>query len=250
MTHPMPVNPLTGLTAIGWRKARTDEDGEQPIWPVLGASTDGDDAEDEDDKTEDDAEDGTGEDDADPEGADQLGDAGKRALDKMKADLRAERTRRKAAEAETAAAKAAAQQGAKKDDEKPDLDALKASALEQARAETLRDRALDRLEARAGRKFNDPADARAHLADRLDDFIDGGKIDMQAIDEALDELLDAKPYLAAAAKRFAGTGDGGARKGSTGPVQKTDADLKKMTPEQIDEAHRKGELDELLGKKR
>lgn len=246
----LPKHPLTGITAIGWRKARRGEDGEQPIWLLLGGSEAADAGE-----TADDAEEGdegeTGDGEEAVEGEDALGDAGKRALDKMKADLRAEKTRRKAAESGLAAAQAAAQQGAKKDDA-PDLAAIEAAALAKARAETVRERALDRLEARAGRKsLADPADARAHLADRLDDFIDGSKIDTQAIDDALDELLEAKPYLAAAtAKRFVGTGDGGARKGSTGPVQLTNADLKKMTPEQINDALLKGQFDDLLGRKK
>lgn len=245
----LPVHPLTGLTAIGWRNARRDEDGEQPIWPQLGGSEDADDATDEAEQKDEEDESAGG--DEAVEGEEALGDAGKRALDAMKASLRAEKARRKAAESDLAAAKAAVQQGTKKDDA-PDLAAIEAAALEKARAETLRERALDRLEARAGRKnMADPSDARFHLAEHLDDFIDGSKIDTQAIDDALDELLEAKPYLAAAtAKRFVGTGDGGARKGSTGPVQLTNADLKKMTPEAIDEALNKGQFDDLLGRKK
>lgn len=249
---PLPVHSITGLSAIGWRKARRGEDGDQPIWPVLGASDDaGDGGTDADTETEtdEDREDDAG--DGAVEGEDALGDAGKRALDKMKADLKAEKARRKAAESDLAAARASTQQDAEADAERPDLDKLRAQALEQARAETLRDRALDRLEARAAKRFKDSADARAHLGGRIDEFIDGGQIDNTAIDEALDELLASKSYLAATAtNRFVGTGDGGARKGSAGPVQLTDADLKKMTAEQIDEAHRKGQFDELLGTKR
>lgn len=247
MTEPLPIHPLTGLTAIGWRNARRGEEGLQPIWPVIGAAPEDEDGEEGDAGDGDESGEG-GDGEEAVEGEDALGDAGKRALDKMKADLKAEKAKRKAAEAAVAAAQAAQQSGNGADD-KPDLDALKAQALAEARAETLRERALDKLEARAGRRFTDPADARAHLAGRLDDFVDGAQIDTQAIDDALDELLTAKPYLAATAKRFVGTGDGGARKGSTEPVQLTDADLKKMTPEQIDKAHRNGQLDELLGKK-
>lgn len=180
------------------------------------------------------------------EGEDALGDAGKRALDKMKADLRAERTRRKAAESEAAALKASKAEGA--DDGKTDLDAVRSEALKQARAETLRERALDRLEARAGRRLNDPADARAHLASRVDEFIDGEQIDSAAIDDALAELLEAKPYLGAtdAKPRFEGTADNGARKGASGPKQLGKADIARMTPEQIVAAQKSGQLDEYL----
>lgn len=250
MQHPpLPTHPVTGLSAIGWRNARSGENGDQPIWPIRGGSEadDGTTEETEDQAETDDTETG---DDTHVDGEEALGEPGKRALDKMKADLRAERTRRKAAETRAAALENTGTTGTDGGDGKPDLEALRADALKQARAETLRDRALDRLEARAGRRFTDSADARAHLAGRLEDFVDGDQIDTKAIDEALDELLEAKPYLAATARRFAGTGDGGARKGSTGPVQLTDSDMKKMTAEQIDEAHRKGQFDELLGKKR
>jgi len=180
------------------------------------------------------------------EGEDALGDAGKRALDKMKADLRAEKARRKAAENEAAALKASKSDAS--DDGKSDLDAVRTEALKQARAETLRERALDRLEARAGRKFNDSADARAHLASRVEDFIDGEQIDAAAIDEALTELLEAKPYLAAggAKPRFEGTADNGARKGASGPKQLGKADLARMSADQIVAAQKAGQFDEFL----
>jgi hypothetical protein len=180
------------------------------------------------------------------EGEDALGDAGKRALDKMKADLRAEKARRKAAENEAAALKASKAEGG--DDSKTDLDAVRAEALKQARAETLRDRALDRLEARAARKFNDSADARAHLASHVEEFIDGDKVDSAAIDEALAELLEAKPYLgiAGAKPRFEGTGDNGARKGGNGVKQLGKADLNRMTADQIVAAQKAGQFDEYM----
>jgi len=201
------------------------------------------------DTTKDDAADEAAESEEEPsqvEGEDALGDAGKRALDKMKADLRAEKARRKAAENEAAALKASKAEGG--DDSKTDLDAVRAEALKQARAETLRDRALDRLEARAARKFNDSADARAHLASHVEEFIDGDKVDSAAIDEALTELLEAKPYLAAggAKPRFEGTADNGARRGASGPKQLGKADLSRMTPDQIVAAQKAGQLDEYM----
>lgn len=238
----LPVHPLTGLTAIGWRKARTGENGKQPIWPQLGGAPEGEEGEGAEEGAEesDDAEEGA------VEGEDALGDAGKRALDKMKADLRAERTRRKAAENEAAALKSSKSDG--DDDAKQDLDAVRADALKQARAETLRERALDRLEARAGRRLNDPADARAHLASRVEEFIDGEQIDSAAIDEALAELLETKPYLGAtgAKPRFEGTGDNGARKGANGPKQLGKADLTRMSADQIVAAQKAGQFDDYL----
>jgi len=182
--------------------------------------------------------------DGDPEGADDLGDKGKRALDAMKARLRAERDRRKAVEAENITLKAKPADG-----EVPDEQAIRTQARAEARAESLRERALDRLEARAARVLADPEDARAYLGGMVEDFIDGDAIDTEAITEALEDLLKRKPYLAATAAKpkFEGTGDGGARKGSAGPTQLNETDLKSMSPEQIVAAQNAGQLRDYLG---
>jgi hypothetical protein len=175
------------------------------------------------------------------DGADKLGDAGKQALDRMKVRLREERTARKALEVKLAAKTPA------KDDDAPDPAELKKQAQAEARAEVLVDRALDKVEARAAKLFADPEDARALLAGQVDDFIDDGKVDVDAVDEALKELLTKKPHLAAAtAKRFQGGADGGARKGS-GVSQLTEQDLNRMKPEQIVKAREEGRFNDLLG---
>src|SRR5690348_3642773 len=99
----LPRHALTGVLAVGWRKARRGESGPQPIWPIRGAAED-DDPDDDPDPTDDDPQDdpagGDPDDDPDPEGADQLGDAGKKALDAQKAKWKAERDRRKKLEQE------------------------------------------------------------------------------------------------------------------------------------------------------
>jgi hypothetical protein len=180
-------------------------------------------------------------DDGTDDGADKLGDAGKQALDRMKARLRDEKAARKALQARLDA-KAPA-----KDDDAPDPAELRKQAQAEARAEVLVERALDKVEARAAKLFADPEDARALLAGQVDDFIDDGKVDVDAVDEALKELLSKKPHLAAAtAKRFQGGADGGARKGSQ-VSQLTEQDLTRMTPQQIDKARLDGRLNDLLG---
>lgn len=178
------------------------------------------------------------------DGEDALGDAGKRALDAMKAQLKAEKERRKAAETELTGFKA-------KPAEATDAAALRTEALATARSETLRERAMDRLEAKAARLFADPEDARALLAAKVEDFVDGDRIDADAIGDALTELLTRKPHLAAAAATpakptFAGTGDGGARKGPEGVKQLGKSDLAKMTAEQIVAAQNKGQFNDFL----
>jgi hypothetical protein len=178
---------------------------------------------------------------SDDDGADKLGDAGKQALDRMKARVREERTARKALEAQLAAARKPGT------DDAPDPAEIRKAAQAEARAEVLSERALDKVEAKAAKLFADPEDARALLAGRVDEFVDDGKVDVEAIEEALTELLSKKPHLAAAtAKRFQGGADGGARKGS-GVTQLTEQDLTRMSPQQIDKARLDGRLNDLLG---
>lgn len=173
----------------------------------------------------------------------QLGDAGKKALDSMKGRWREERDRRKALETRIAEL----EQGTGKAADDGDLEKAIAKAKAEAKAETLRDRVLDRIEAKAARLFADPEDAVALLARRADEFIDGDRIDGDEITEALEGLLKKKPHLAATAqKRFTGSADGGARKGSK-PDQLTRDDLKKMTPQQIVDAQEAGRLNDLMG---
>lgn len=171
--------------------------------------------------------------------ADKLGDAGKKALDSMKLKWQKERDARKALEAKLAA-------GAK-DDDQQDPAELRKQAQAEARAEVLAERALDKVEAKAAKLFADPEDARALLAGRVDEFVDDGQVDVDAINEALADLLKKKPHLAAArAARFQGGADGGARKGSS-VAQLTEQDLKRMTPQQIVTARSEGRLADLMG---
>jgi hypothetical protein len=178
-------------------------------------------------------------DDSGTDGADKLGDAGKKALDSMKSKWQKERDARKALEAKLAAGT--------KDDDQQDPAELRKQAQAEARAEVLRERALDKVETKAAKLFADPEDARALLAARVEDFVDDGQVDVDAINEALTDLLSKKPHLAATtAKRFQGGADGGARKGS-GVAQLTEQDIKRMTPQQIEKARLSGQLNDLLG---
>lgn len=193
-----------------------------------------------------------------------LGEAGTKALQAEKEKRRlAARQRREAvrerdeALAELARLKAAAESANDGGDAAPDLDALRAEAEETARAtvkaEMLAERVSDKIEVLAAKRFQNADDALAQLmrSNEVDDFLNGDKIDVEAITEALDELLEKKPYLAVAAqsgaKRFQGSGDGGARKGPVGPSQITESELKRMSPEAIVKAQQEGRLDNLMG---
>lgn len=201
--------------------------------------------------------DGGDNDDSDTDGADQLGEPGKQALQRMKderkqlrADLKAYKELGKSPDAikELLAAQRKALKDDKPDDA-PDADAIRAEVEGEIHKKYSRDRALDKLEAKAARKFQNPDLARKLLADQADDFLDDkGNPNVEAITEALDELLSDEPYLAVQdGKRFQGDADSGTRNGSK-PAQLTRTDLAGMSPEQINKAKADGRLDALLGR--
>lgn len=225
----LPIHAATGLRAVGWRNARHGELGMQPIWPVRGgAEADSDDKPDgesgEDDADSSDSADA--DDDSDPEGAEKLGDPGKKALDAMKERFRRERARRQAAETERdelrstkpAAKPSPKPQPAKAEDvvdEPVDPDEIRKQVQAELKAEAAKERVLDKIEVKA-RDFADPSDAVSLLMREHDinDFLDDGKPDLEAIQEALKELLEKKPYLGAAQggkNRFQGSAEGGAK---------------------------------------
>lgn len=200
---------------------------------------------------EDDPEDPETDPEDDPKGAEDLGDAGKKALDAMKARWRAERDQRKDLERRLADA---GKPKPKEGDGQPDLEELRKQARDEAAAETVRERALDRLEAKAARLFANPEDARLFLADKVDDFVDGKKIDNDSIMDALKELLEARPYLGVTQgepkKKFQGGADGGDR-GSAGKPQLTRSDVERLAREgkhaEIEQARVDGRLNKVLG---
>lgn len=188
----------------------------------------------------------TGTDAETAESSEALGDAGKKALDSMKSKWHAERDQRRELERQLEELRAT-QSKPKGDDETPDLEEIKRQATREALA-TANARVLrSEIKAAAVGKLADPADALAFLD--LDQFEVGEEgVDADEIADAIESLIQSKPHLAAAqAKRFQGTGDGGARKAS-GPSQLTRADLAKMTPEQITQAKKDGRLNDLLGR--
>lgn len=208
-----------------------DSDGE-------GAGTDDTETDEGDGGGGDDADEGGDDDGADGD-ADALGDKGKRALASMKGKWRTERDKRKALEDQLAAAAA--------DDEA----ATARREAEQAALAKANQRII-RAEVKAAAKgvLADPADAYKFLD--LDQFEvdENGDLDSEEVTEAINELIKSKPYLAAAtAKRFQGTGDGGAARKAGRPKQLTRADLKSMSPEAIDKAREDGRLDDLMGGK-
>jgi hypothetical protein len=258
----LPRHALTGRTALGWRKARRGEDGPQPIWPILGAAP----GDDEDDDLEDDEDDdegtegddgqggGTGDDDGQG-GAEPLREAGTKALEREKARRKAEAGKRRAAEARIAELEGQLSAG-KGGDGGPDPDQIRREATTAATAKANARILRSEIRAAAAGKLADPRDALRLLDLDAFEVDEDGQVDEDEIADAIADLIKAKPYLGAATAtapttrtrpRFEGTADQGARKAQSGPRQYTEAEVKKMTPEQIDEAHRKGELRDYMG---
>lgn len=181
-------------------------------------------------------------DESDPEGSDQLADAGKKALDTMKAQRNAERLKRRNLEARITELE-------KPKGDTPDADTITATAT---KAERDRGNArILRSEIKAAAKgvLADAADAFKFLDLTAFDVSDDGEVDEDEIAEKIAELIKNKPYLAAqSGKRFQGSGDGGPRNGGSVKSQLGEADMASMTPAAIDKARLDGRFDKLLGK--
>lgn len=174
-----------------------------------------------------------------------LGDAGKKALDAMKAERNAAREAAKKAADELAALKAAAEGREAEHKAQQEAQRVKDEALAAANVRILK----AEVRAAAAGKLSDPADALRFL--NLSDFEVGtdGEVDASQVAKAIDDLIASKPYLAAqGGQRFQGSPDGGARNDATKPAQLTRDDMKRMSPEQIADAEAKGQFDSLLGR--
>lgn len=181
----------------------------------------------------------------DPEGAAALGDAGKKALDAMKAKWKAEKARAEEL------ARHAADLEAKQSKSAEEYEAFKAEREAQQKAESMFRARLAEAELRAAAKgvLTDPSDALTFIKADSIEVGDDGTVDRDAIEAALTSLVESKPYLAERnARRFEGSADGGAREAS-GPKQWTKADLHGKTPQQIEAAREAGLLADVLSGK-
>lgn len=183
----------------------------------------------------------------DTEGADSLGDAGKQALDRMKAERKTAKDEAAAAKQELADFKAAAALKDKPAEEQA-LEAARAEARIEATAAANKRILRSELKALATGKLADPADAALYID--LDKFTvtDDGETDSDALNEAIAALLEKKPHLAAQKpNRFNGDADGGAKGKDSKPAQLSRADLQGMSSEAIVTAKAEGRLNDLLG---
>jgi hypothetical protein len=230
----LPVHPVTGQRAIGVLPSG------RVVWPIRGGSGD-------DEPGEPDAGDGDAGDGADG-GDGDLGDAGKSALAKERKARRDAEKRSKALEAQLAERDAKAGDGKKGDagdDGKPDAAQIRRDAETAATVKANARILAAEVRAAAAGKLADPSDAARYLDLAEFEVGDDGTVDADAITEAISDLIKSKPYLAAKASGFQGSGDGGARGSSR--RQLTRADLKDMSAKQINKAREDGRLDKLLG---
>lgn len=188
---------------------------------------------------------------ADPEGAEQLGEPGKRALDSMKDKWKSERDKRRQLEQQLAERDKPAEGDA------PDPEAIVRQAEQAAMAKANERIVRAEVKAAAAGKLADPADAYRFLDLSQFEVDDDGNLDADEVTEALDDLIQRKPYLAAqggTTKRFQGTVESGARKGSGRPPQLTEADVKKLSAAgkhaEILKARDEGRLADYLGTNR
>lgn len=199
-----------------------------------------------------------------PGDIDALGDAGKKALDAMKAErntARAEtrqwqRLAKKLGVVDAAgleelivnAAKPKDDPKVEAQDEPVDVEQVRRDAQLEATRKANERILRSEVRAAAVGKLADPADAYRFLDLGAFDISDDGEVDEEEIVDAIDDLIKTKPYLAAAtAQRWQGTADGGARNGPTEPSQLKREDLQGMSPEQIVAAKNAGRLKNLLG---
>lgn len=192
------------------------------------------------------------------EGADQLGDAGKKALDAMKAKWKAaeaaatkEANDRKALQTRLQALENAEADRNKTEEERT-REQERRNAEQAATAKANQRLLRSEIRAAAAGKLADPADALAFLDLSSFDVDDEGDVNQDQISAAIADLVEKRPYLAAAAtakKVFPAADAGAARKGQEGPKQLTREDLNSMSAEQIMAAQKAGLMKELLGSK-
>lgn len=161
------------------------------------------------------------------EGEKALGDAGKKALDAMKAKWKAAEDRAKSEAAEKAALIAKLEGKEAEHAAEQDKQRIKDEALAAANQRILK----AEIRAAAAGKLNNPDDAL-----RYPEVIDlsslevgeDGEVDSSAIAAAVADLIAKYPYLAAqGGSKFQGSADGGARNGSAKSIDAQIAEAEK-----------------------
>ena len=159
-----------------------------------------------------------------------------------------ERTARKAAEK---ALKDLQAQLALKDKpaEEQALEAARAEARTEATTKANARIVRAELKAAATGKVKNPALALKLIDASEIDVDDDGEVDSDAVNQAITDLLEQYPELAADGSKFTGTADQGAKGKNSKPAQVKRSELTSMTPAQIEQARVDGRLNDLLSGK-
>lgn len=195
-----------------------------------------------------------------PEEEAALGDPGKAAIDRMKAAQKESNARAASAEAELAKLRAPkvepvapAPHVEPSSAQTVDVASLVKAEADKIRADALREKAGDKLEAKAAKLLADPADAARYL--KVDDYVVNGVVDLAAMDAALVELVKSKPYLKSGDDKphFEGGADGGPKE-NAGKPQISRAEVERLAASgahaKIEEFRLAGQLDNIMGIKR
>lgn len=182
------------------------------------------------------------------DGEKSLGDAGKKALDTMKAERNTARDEARKAREEADQLRAQIEGKEKEYAAEQERRKIEADALTKANERILR----AEVRAAAAGKLSDPADALRFLDLSSFEVGDDGDVDSAKVAEAIDGLITDKPYLAAQSGRFQGSADSGTRNGQKDqPAQLTKQDVDRLYRErrydEIEKARQEGRLDSLLG---
>ena len=164
--------------------------------------------------------------------------------------LTVERTARKAAEKELARIKAELALKDKPAEEQA-LEAARAEARTEATAKANERIARAEVKAAATGKLKNPALALQLITISEIDVSDDGEVDSDAVNQAIADLLEKYPELAADGSKFQGTADQGAKGKSSKPAQLSRADVERMKAAGdnagIVAAQANGQLNDLLG---
>lgn len=191
-----------------------------------------------------------------------LGDPGKAAIDRMKEAQKSALARAAVAEAALAQARAPkvepiAPTVEPQAGQPVDVAALVAAETAKFRAEALREKASDKLEARAATQLADAGDAARYL--KIDDYVVNGSIDVAAMDAAITELVKSKPYLSkdGAKPHFEGSADAGPKENAaSSKSQLGQGDLDRLVAQgvpgalKIEQYRQEGRFNDLLKIKR
>lgn len=182
-----------------------------------------------------------------PAGEDALGDPGKKAIDAMKAERNTARQEARDLKAQLASLQAQIESKDKPPAEQ-ELDKVRREVREATLAEANERLVKAEIRAAAAGKLADPTDALRLLDLASFEVAGDGTIDTEAISDAIDNLIEKKPYLAQPQRqRSGGSADGGTRNADASGKQLTRADLAGMSADAINEARAAGKLNRLLG---